>query len=69
MLDFHFRAAVILHIVTWVAQFIGHGFFESIFLRKVSSNLIERKPALLDNILLTLVAPDFVILEVKKDVN
>jgi len=39
------------------------------FLRKVGSNLIERKPALLDNILLTLVAPDFVILEVKKDVN
>ena len=40
------------HIISWIAQFIGHGAFE------------KRNPALLDNLLLTLVAPDFVIIEV-----
>jgi len=62
LLDIHFKAALALHVITWIAQFIGHGVFE------------KRAPALLDNILLTLVAPDFVILEAlfyfgyKKDV-
>jgi uncharacterized membrane protein YGL010W len=40
------------HIFSWIAQFVGHGLFEG------------RSPALLDNLLLTLVAPDFVIIEV-----
>ena len=40
-----------IHIAAWLVQFIGHGFFE------------KRKPALLDNIFLTLNAPIFVNLE------
>jgi len=61
--DQHFKIFLIQHIVSWLVQFIGHGVFE------------KRSPALLDNILLTLVAPDFVILEFlfmfgyKKDVQ
>lgn len=41
-----------VHIVCWILQFIGHGVFE------------KRKPALMDNIFLTLNAPIFVNLEV-----
>lgn len=41
-----------MHIICWIGQFIGHGAFEG------------RKPALVDNVLLTLVAPDFVVIEV-----
>lgn len=51
-LDQHFRIFLIQHIVGWAAQFIGHGVFE------------KRKPALMDNLLLTMVAPDFVIIEI-----
>lgn len=43
---------LILHLVSWIAQFIGHGIFE------------KRKPALMDNLLLTLNAPVFALLEV-----
>jgi 2-hydroxy fatty acid dioxygenase len=62
-LDQHFRIFLIQHIVGWAAQFIGHGVFE------------KRKPALMDNLLLTMVAPDFVIIEImfylgyKKDIQ
>jgi uncharacterized membrane protein YGL010W len=47
-----YQCAVALHITAWVSQFIGHGVFEG------------RKPALMDNIFLTLVAPAFAIIEV-----
>ncbi len=43
---------IYLHIACWILQFIGHGVFEG------------RKPALMDNILLTLNAPIFVTLEI-----
>jgi uncharacterized membrane protein YGL010W len=52
-----------IQIVAWVMQFVGHGVFEG------------RKPALMDNLLLTLVAPDFVTIEIlfalgwKKDMH
>ena len=42
---------LLIHVIAWIAQFIGHGFFE------------KRKPALMDNFLLTLNAPIFVNLE------
>ena len=42
----------ICQLVGWGSQFIGHGLFEG------------RKPALMDNLLLTLVAPDFAVIEV-----
>ena len=42
---------LVIHIVAWIIQFIGHGVFE------------KRKPALMDNIFLTLNAPIFVNLE------
>jgi uncharacterized membrane protein YGL010W len=48
----HFRIFLVQHLVCWIAQFIGHGVFE------------KRNPALMDNLLLTLVAPDFVVIEV-----
>ena len=51
-LDQHFRIFLIQHIVSWISQFIGHGVFE------------KRNPALVDNLLLTLVAPAFVVLEI-----
>ena len=51
-LDTFWTYSLYAHIVSWIAQFIGHGAFE------------KRNPALLDNLLLTLVAPDFVIIEV-----
>lgn len=41
-----------IHIFAWITQFIGHGAFEG------------RKPALMDNLLLTLNAPIFVNLEI-----
>jgi len=43
---------IVVHITSWVAQFIGHGIFE------------KRRPALLSNVTQTMVAPTFVILEV-----
>merc|ERR1712226_822222 len=43
--------ALAIHASAWIAQFIGHGFFE------------HRKPALCDNFLLTLNAPFFVVAE------
>lgn len=49
----------IVHTVSWILQFIGHGFFESNMV-----NNIERKPALLDNITQTLSAPLFVVVEI-----
>jgi len=50
--DVHFKIFLIQHIVCWILQFVGHGVFE------------KRNPALMDNLLLTLVAPDFVVLEI-----
>jgi 2-hydroxy fatty acid dioxygenase len=50
---------LIIHIVAWIFQFIGHGVFES----KVI-NYVERKPALLDNLTQILNAPLFVIVEI-----
>jgi len=47
----HFWFIVYLKAIAWIFQFIGHGVFE------------KRKPALLNNILTTLVAPDFVTIE------
>lgn len=48
-----------LNIVAWGLQFIGHGFFEStLFL------IVERKPALMDNIWQILSAPLFLVIEV-----
>eukprot|EP01132_Coremiostelium_polycephalum_P008418 gene8418-10337_t len=41
-----------LHIISWVFQFIGHGVYEG------------RRPALIDNIFQTLIAPFFITLEV-----
>lgn len=47
------RLAVIVHVVSWIAQFIGHGIFE------------KRAPALFDNLVQALVlAPFFVVFEV-----
>ncbi len=43
---------IIIHIFSWIIQFIGHGVFE------------RRKPALMDNFLLTLNAPIFVNIEI-----
>lgn len=48
----HLRIIGIIHAFSWIAQFIGHGLFE------------HRRPALVDNILLTLAAPMFVVMEV-----
>lgn len=46
------KTLVYFNLAAWIAQFIGHGIFE------------KRAPALVDNILLTLVAPHFVTLEI-----
>lgn len=51
-LEIFWKFTLYIHIIAWIAQFIGHGIFE------------KRAPALLDNLLLTLVAPNFVVLEV-----
>ena len=48
---------IYVHILSWIAQFIGHGLFEG------------RKPALMDNIFLTLNAPVFVTLEILEKFN
>ncbi|EGG13430.1 hypothetical protein DFA_11191 [Cavenderia fasciculata] len=45
------KFALIVHIASWVFQFIGHGAFEG------------RRPALLDNIFQVFIAPFFVTLE------
>ena len=42
----------VVHLASWIFQFVGHGVFEG------------RKPALTDNLLLSLVAPFFVTAEV-----
>ena len=47
----HLKFFVILKIVSWISQFIGHGVFE------------RRAPAIFKNLLLSLVAPDFVMIE------
>ena len=46
------KILIAIHILAWATQFIGHGAFEG------------RKPALMDNLLLTLNAPIFVNLEI-----
>ena len=46
-----------VNIISWIAQFIGHGVFEG------------RQPALVDNLLYTLCAPYFVILEVSHSLH
>ena len=50
---------IILHIIGWVFQFIGHGVFESKTLNITS----ERRPALFDNISQIFSAPLFVVIE------
>jgi uncharacterized membrane protein YGL010W len=46
------RVAIAVHVVSWIAQFVGHGVFEG------------RKPALLDNLMQAIfLAPLFVWLE------
>ena len=54
-----FKAVLIIQIVAWGLQFIGHGVFESTF-----AFIKERKPALLDNITQIFNAPMFVVIEV-----
>lgn len=57
--DYHFslfgltdmQSTALLHVFSWILQFIGHGAFE------------KRKPALLDNIFLVFNAPVFVNIE------
>lgn len=46
------QLVIIIHLFSWATQFIGHGVFEG------------RKPALMDNLLLTLNAPIFVNIEI-----
>lgn len=48
----HLSTVALVHACSWGVQFIGHGVFEN------------RRPALVDNVLLTMAAPLFVILEV-----
>ena len=50
-LDGHFKIFMILHIVGWIGNFVGHGIFE------------KRSPSFMSNVLYGVVAPDFVILE------
>lgn len=45
------KTAALIHVIAWLIQFVGHGFFE------------KRKPALMDNIFLTINAPLFVTIE------
>eukprot|EP01017_Pseudomicrothorax_dubius_P045461 TRINITY_DN7861_c0_g1_i2.p1 TRINITY_DN7861_c0_g1~~TRINITY_DN7861_c0_g1_i2.p1 ORF type:complete len:194 (+),score=15.18 TRINITY_DN7861_c0_g1_i2:47-628(+) len=47
----HFRSMLIVHIISWLMQFVGHFVFE------------KRSPALFDNLLQIFVAPLFVIIE------
>jgi 2-hydroxy fatty acid dioxygenase len=46
------QSIVVIHVVSWLLQFIGHGKFE------------KRKPALMDNVLLMFNAPVFVVMEI-----
>lgn len=46
------QVIILIHLLAWIFQFIGHGAFEG------------RKPALMDNLLLTLNAPIFVNIEI-----
>lgn len=50
--DCWFKSLLILHIVAWLTQFVGHGVFE------------KRAPALCSNLLLTMNAPFFVTAEI-----
>lgn len=51
--DTTLKAAIAIHVVCWIAQFVGHGAFE------------KRAPALLDNLVQALfLAPMFVWLEI-----
>ena len=54
-----FKVILVFQIVGWALQFIGHGVFES---KNIKNNL-ERKPALLDNLLQVFSAPVFVLIE------
>jgi len=47
-----FWIGLAVHVISWISQFIGHGFYEG------------RRPALVSNITQTFVAPTFVIMEV-----
>ncbi len=47
----YFKSIVLLHVLSWIMQFLGHGAFE------------KRKPALLDNVFLVFNAPVFVNIE------
>jgi uncharacterized membrane protein YGL010W len=46
------QSIVLIHVVSWILQFIGHGKYE------------KRKPALMDNVLLMFNAPVFVVIEI-----
>lgn len=51
--DLTLKAAIAVHVICWIAQFVGHGAFE------------KRAPALLDNLIQALfLAPMFVWLEI-----
>jgi uncharacterized membrane protein YGL010W len=50
--DYLWKTLLYVHVGSWIAQFVGHGVFE------------KRAPALLDNLLYTLAAPLFVVVEI-----
>ena len=50
--DYWFRVMLIVHILSWTLQFVGHGVFE------------KRAPALTSNLALSLNAPFFVTAEI-----
>eukprot|EP01112_Ceratiomyxa_fruticulosa_P012493 TRINITY_DN345_c0_g1_i1.p1 TRINITY_DN345_c0_g1~~TRINITY_DN345_c0_g1_i1.p1 ORF type:complete len:188 (+),score=30.31 TRINITY_DN345_c0_g1_i1:281-844(+) len=50
--DLTLKFGILLQIVSWGSQFVGHGVFEG------------RKPALVDNLLQVFIAPLFVLLEI-----
>jgi len=52
------NAIIIINIVAWGLQFVGHGVFESKFI----FYFLERKPALMDNIFQIYSAPLFVVM-------
>jgi uncharacterized membrane protein YGL010W len=52
------NAIIIINIVAWGLQFVGHGVFES----KSIFYFLERKPALMDNIFQIYSAPLFVVM-------
>ena len=60
---------MILQILGWLSQFIGHGLFESKFPLLIIIFLLlflERAPAILSNLLFLFIAPFFVIIEVEE---